>query len=79
MTKIYPTYSRMLSESGQIADPDLSLETHNVIAAAAEHATVTGAADWERAFLAGIYLVLESGDRTEAAESWLFNRMESAR
>ena len=72
-------YTRMLRDSGQIADPDLSRETHDVIAAAAEHATLSGAADWERAFLAGIHLVLESGDHSEAAESWLFNRMESAR
>ena len=70
-------YARMLSESGQIADPDLSREVQDAIAAAAEHATVTGAIDWERAFLSGIYLVLETGDRSEAAESWLFNRIEA--
>jgi hypothetical protein len=72
-------YFSMLRASGQIADPDLSRETHDVIAAAAEHATLSGASDWNRAFLAGIYLVLESGDHSEAAESWLFHRMESAR
>jgi hypothetical protein len=73
------TYAAMLSESKQIADSELSREIQDVIAAAAEHATMTGAADWGRAFLAGIHLVLESGDRSEAAESWFFNRTEYAR
>lgn len=72
-------YFAMLRASKQIADPGLSCEVQDAIAAAAEHATLTGAPDWERAFLTGIYLVLETGDRSEAAESWLFHRMESAR
>lgn len=72
-------YFTMLRESKQIPDPDLSREVQDAIDAAAEHATITGAKDWELAFLTGIYLVLETGDRSEAAEDWLFHRMESAR
>lgn len=72
-------YFTMLRASKQIADPELSREVQDAIDAAAEHATLSGSDDWHLAFLTGIYLVLETGDRSEAAEDWLFNRTEAAR
>jgi hypothetical protein len=69
------TYDRLRLAASQIPDRDLSRAVHTLIAAAAEHATMTVHVErapiaWQDAFHAGIELIAYLGNHDLAAD-WI--------